>query len=82
MTTIINNGILRAKTKTMTDADVDFDLDNICESNNALTTETGIAGSGFGYGDLDRAKEGPSRVNIENHQIVDINPQWAYLVLV
>ena len=47
MTTIINNGILRAKTKTVTDADVDFDLDNICESNNALTTETGIdSGSG------------------------------------
>lgn len=49
-TIIINNGILRAKTKTMTDADVDlldFDLDNICESNNALTTETGIdSGSG------------------------------------
>lgn len=49
-TIIINNGILRAKTKTMTtDADVDlldFDLDNICESNNALTTETGIDSGG------------------------------------
>ena len=59
----------------------DYDTD-ICESNNALTTETGIAGQRIWIWDLDRATEGPSRVNIENHQIVDINPQWAYLVLV